>query len=198
MQIEAGKTYKIQYGNGNQLFHVVRIAKSGKPFGYRYNRKWITSSMKPADCRFKSFWFSSRNLRGDCHLDAIPTRPAELVDLAPLTESKELTAAATAAHYENLPSHPVAPYGPADLEAYSVANREHRIAGAPIRDASRDAREALFGPSRQYARRSRRRPRRVDHGELNRARKRPGFPGRFFGLFLTPCVASLRSSCRPP
>ena len=84
--IETGKTYRLTYGNGTQLFHVVRISKKGKPFGFRFvgTQGWTVSSLKVNDVRLRDEWTSSRSISGDSVLDAIPEVLTAKADLAPL------------------------------------------------------------------------------------------------------------------
>lgn len=52
--METGKTYKLTYGNGTQVFHVTRISPKGKAFGLRLFESrgtWVPSPLKVGDRR---------------------------------------------------------------------------------------------------------------------------------------------------
>lgn len=86
--IECGKTYRMNYGNGSQLFHVVRISSKGKPFGYRLfgGNHWRISSLKVDDPRIVGEWLSKRNIIGN-PLPALPVPPTKKISLKPLKDA---------------------------------------------------------------------------------------------------------------
>jgi len=88
--IEAGKTYLIGYGrNGTQLFHIVRITKAGKPFGFRYvGSNWEISSLKVNDSRIigeAPLPLRPRTVyKGFTTIEAFPDVSSEKIDVKPL------------------------------------------------------------------------------------------------------------------
>jgi len=54
--IETGKTYRVTYGRGHQLFHATYVSPKGKPFGLRLfavDRTWKPSSLPINDSRLQ-------------------------------------------------------------------------------------------------------------------------------------------------
>ena len=85
--IESGKTYRLTYGNGFQLFHVVRISSKGKPFGYRlFGWYWRIASLKVDDPRIIGEHFNTRTINGD-PLPVLPTPLVEKIDLKPFKDA---------------------------------------------------------------------------------------------------------------
>lgn len=146
--IETGKTYRISYGNGSQLFHVTRISSKGQPFGYRLfgtGGTWTISSLKVNDPRIEVEWPASYRLTGT-PLPPLPTPLATKIDLKPLKGA----ITGPLADYEAYDAKEEAEWSgddwfekrDADREGWSASidegNRLRRILW-PLRDALREA-----------------------------------------------------------